>query len=139
MTLVVKNTFIHWGAGSEHPIHVFAGSPTEAIEGQDRLRVVSDTAFAEGTLSRAYSEKYGIIVGPDNLRDRPDTEVDTYGGWFLHEDADGAWAGGPYGDVLTAPRVEALYDMIDALDDDDPDYQRDCAGDAIHERRREED
>jgi len=120
MALVVKDTFIHWGAGNEHPIHVFAGSPTEAIEGQDRIRVVSDTAFQEGTLSRAYSEEYGILVGPDNLRDKPDTEVDSYGGWFLHEDQNGAWASrDPIDGVLTAPRVEVLYELIDAFDDGD--------------------
>ncbi|MEN9419369.1 MAG: hypothetical protein RI988_2989 [Pseudomonadota bacterium] len=117
MTLVVKNTFIHWGAGSEHPIYVLADSPTEAIPGQKSLRLVSDAAFPEGTISRAYSEEHGILVGRDNLREKPDTEIDSYGGWFLHEDADGAWAQGPYGGHLTAKRVEQLYDLIDEWED----------------------
>lgn len=120
MALVVKETFIHWGAGSEHPIHVLAGSPTEAIEGQKGIRMVSETAFPEGTPSRAYSEDYGILVGADNLRDKPDTEVDSYGGWFLHEDQNGAWAfrQAPHAH-LTAPRVDILYELIDAFDDGD--------------------
>lgn len=120
MALVVKNTFIHWGAGNEYPIHVFADSPTEAIPGQDRIRMVSDSAFQEGTFARAYSAEYGILVGPENLRDKPDTEIDSYGCWFLHEDANGAWAtGGPYGAILTAKRGDQLYDLIDEYDDGD--------------------
>ena len=140
MALVVKNTFIHWGAGNEHPIHVFAGSPTEAIPGQKSIRMVSDDAFQPGTLAREYAEQYGILIGPDNLREKADTELDTYDGWQLHEDADGAWAvRDPIDGILRAPRADALYDLIDGIDDEDPDYQRDCAGDAEHERRREED
>lgn len=119
MGIVVKNTFIHWGLGEEHPIHVFAGAPTEAIPGQDRIRMVSDTAFQEGTRARAYSEEYGILVGSDNLRQKPDTEIDSYGGWFLHEDANGAWASGPYGGHLTAARGDQLYELIDNLDDEE--------------------
>lgn len=117
MALVVKDTFIHWGAGSEHPIYVLADSPTEAVPGQKSLRLVSDVAFPEGTISRAYSEEHGILVGRDNLREKPDTEIDSYGGWFLHEDADGAWAHGPYGGHLTARRVDQLYDLIDEWED----------------------
>lgn len=118
MALVVKDTFIHWGAGSEHPIHVLADSPTEAIPGQKSLRQLSEDAFEAGTHARAYVETYGILIGPENLRDRPPTEIDSYGGWFLHEDADGAWAtNGRIGGHITARRVDQLYDLIDEWED----------------------
>ena len=118
MALVVKNTFIHWGAGNEHPIHVLAGSPTDAVPGQKRIRMVSDTAFAEGTIARAYSEEFGILIGLDNLREKRDTEIDIYDGWQLHEDADGAWAvRDPMDCILRAPRADALYELIDAYEE----------------------
>jgi hypothetical protein len=120
MTLVVKNTFIHWGAGDEHPIHIFADTPTEAIPGQKRIRMVAEGAFEPGTHARAYVETYGILIGPENLREKPDTEIDSYGGWFLHKDANGAWAEGPHGGLLTAKRVDQLYDLIDEWENGEP-------------------
>lgn len=117
MVLVVRDSFIHWGAGSEHPIYVLSGSATEAIPGQKRIRMLAADAFEPGTHSRAYVETYGVLIGPENLREKPDTEIDSYGGWFLHEDADGAWAIGRYGGHITARRVDQLYELIDAFDD----------------------
>lgn len=118
MVLVVRDSFIHWGAGSEHPIHVLAGTPTKAIPGQKRIRMVAEDAFEPGTHARAYVETYGILIGPENLRERGPTEIDSYGGWFLHEDADGAWAtNGRIGGHITAKRADQLYDLIDDFDD----------------------
>ena len=122
MALVVKDSFIHWGAGNEHPIYVLSGSATEAIPGQKSLRLLSEDAFEPGTHARAYVETYGVLIGPENLRDRAPTEVDTYGGWILHEDADGAWAtNGRIGGHITARRVDQLYDLIDEFDDGEED------------------
>ena len=116
MALVVKNTFTHYSLEGG-AITVLADSPTEPIPEHEPLRMVAYDAFDAGTPEQAYVEEFGIIVGPENLRDRPDTEVDTYLGWRLHEDADGAWAtrDAPF-EHITARRVEQLYDTIDAYE-----------------------
>lgn len=119
MALVVKNTFVHHSVEGG-AISVLADSPTEPIPGHEPLRMLAEDAFDAGTPERTYVEAYGIIVGPENLRDRPDSEVDTYGGWTLYEDANGAWATRDafFGHV-TARRVDALYDLIDEYEEED--------------------
>lgn len=119
MTLVVKNYFIHH-SDEGGCIHVLAGSPTEPVPGQKRIRMVAESAFPEGTKARAYVETYGILVGRENLREKAETEVDSYGGWLLHEDADGAWATRyePHGHI-TARSADALYSLIDDCEGDD--------------------
>lgn len=117
MALVVKDYFIHHSEKGG-AIHVLAGMPTEAVPGQKRIRMVAEDAFAKGTRARAYVEEYGILVGPENLREKADTEVDSYGGWLLHEDADGAWACREDGGHIVAPRADALYEIIDGFEED---------------------
>ena len=118
MALVVKNSFTHH-SDEGGIIVVLADSPTEPVPGQARLRMLAEDAFEEGTPERAYVETYGILVGPENLRERADTEIDTYRGWELHEDADGAWAvrSEPHGHI-TARSADALYDLIDEYEED---------------------
>lgn len=119
MALVVKNSFTHH-SDEGGVIIVLADSPTEPVPGQDRIRMVAEDAFDIGTPQRAYVETYGILVGPDNLRERADTEIDTYRGWELHEDADGAWAtNGRVGGHVVARRADQLYDLIDEHDERD--------------------
>lgn len=117
MAYVVKNTFMHHSVEGG-AICVLADSPTEPVPGQDRLRMVAGDAFDEGTPQRAYVETYGILIGPENLRERPNTEVDTYRQWHLHEDVDGAWAtrDAPFGHVTTR-HLEDLYDLIDEYEE----------------------
>lgn len=118
MALVVKEYFIHH-SGEGDVIHVYAGSPTEPVPGQKRIRMVAEDAFPEGSRSRAYVAQYSVLVSPTNLREKASTEVDSYGGWLLHEDANGAWAtNGQVGGHIIAPRADALYDMIDAFEED---------------------
>lgn len=117
MTLVVKNTFTH--ASNEGGfITILAGSPTDPVPGQERIRMLAEDAFDVGTPERAYVEAYGMLIGPENLRERKDTEVGTYRGWQLHEDADGAWAerDTPFGHVV-ARRIDALYDLVDEYEE----------------------
>lgn len=116
--LVVKDYFIHH-SNEGGVIHVLAGMPTEPVPGQKRIRMLAEDAFPEGTRARAYVENYGILIGPDNLRERKPTEVDSYGGWELHEDADGAWAirHEPFGHV-TARKADELYGLIDDFEED---------------------
>lgn len=118
MTFVVKSAFMHH-SDEGGIIHVRAGSPTEAIPDQKRLRLLSPDAFEPGTPERAYAEEYGILIGLDNLRYKAATEVDTYLAWTIHEDQDGAWAvrDNPHRHV-TAPRVSALYELIDDAEED---------------------
>lgn len=114
MSIVVKNYFIHH-SDEGGVIHVYAGTPTEAVPGQKRIRMIAEDAFEEGTRPHAYVKEYGILVGPENLREKKPTEVDIYGGWILHEDANGAWAirEEPFGRI-TARRADDLYGLIDA-------------------------
>lgn len=118
MPLVVKNTFTHHSVEGGI-ICILADSPTEPVPGQARIRMVSEDAFDAGTPERAYAKAYGILVWPDNLRERADTEVGTFLQWTLHEDADGAWATRqyPYGKV-TARRVDQLFDLIEDYEED---------------------
>ena len=118
MTLVVKDYFTHHSEEGGI-IHVLAGSPTELVPGKPQWRMLSEDAFPEGTKSRAYVAEYGILIDSDNLRDRKPTEVDTYGGWELHEDADGAWAVrlAPFGHI-TARKADELYGIIDDFGED---------------------
>lgn len=119
MALVVKNSFTHH-SDEGGVIVVLADSPTEPIPGQPRLRMLAEDAFDEGTPERAYVENYGIIISPENLREKAPTEVDTYRKWALHEDANGAWAtNGLIGGHVVAPRLEALYALIDEHEETD--------------------
>lgn len=119
MALVVKNSFTHH-SDEGGVIIVLADSPTEPVPGQDRIRMVAEDAFDIGTPQRAYVEMYGILVGPENLRERADTEIDIYRGWELHEDANGAWAtNGRVGGHVVARRADQLYDLIDEHDEHD--------------------
>jgi hypothetical protein len=59
-----QKTFIHWGAGSGAPIRVLADSPTEALPGQKSLRLVSDAAFPEGTISPGLLRRAGHTGWP---------------------------------------------------------------------------
>lgn len=118
MPLVVKNSFTHHSIEGGF-ITVLADSPTEPVPGQEPIRMLSENTFEVGTPERAYVEAYGILIGPGNLRERKDTEVDTYMGWQLHEDADGAWAvrDTPFGHVV-ARRIDELYDLVDEYEVD---------------------
>lgn len=112
---VVKETFTYvYGAG--HFVQVPTGTRIEKGP-EPRQYWVDPSIFPKGSIERHDAEHYGIRVPPDNVRETLPSEVDVYRGWQIHEDANGAWAIGPFDEQARAERADALYDVIDRLID----------------------